>query len=702
MSLIEVQNVGKVFRSRGGPGMLLARGGFVSLFRRRVETITALRDISFSVEPGESIGIIGANGSGKSTLLKLLAGVSVPTTGCVNIYGRVASLLELGAGFHPLLTGRENIYLNARILGVGPAQVNRVFEQIVAFSGIEEFLDNPVNTYSSGMFVRLGFAVAVHTNPDVFLVDEVLSVGDEEFQRKCRTRIGELREQGKTIVFVSHDLGIVNSLCSRVVLLSKGAMIVRESPKATIDFYLRQIGRDIGIHTFGENEDEAIQCHGRVSVFQRQHEVSAPAGFHMHLESMGQGHESSGGDWRVTLREPHRCVAAGRLSRLPVTLHWDIRIEAGRLIWHAAMECERETGLEVIALNCHLPPAYTQWMYNDVFGLFPNILPGDLNWTPIVPWDIGCREAAVLPREESPLPPVLVHLESPNPFFSCDCFNADYVTGARVLQAVARIPRTEAAFAAGRHELLTLTLDFSQSSDAIRARVRERVAARERQRTLEAGPLIAQFVGGRIHLTYEGEALTSFLHFYTSMLFGNMWNDSSALQWQAPRREGQRIVVSGESRRFPYGQTWEIELVPEGVAIRITLQVKEPMDVDEYHASLVVRPEYSHWATDHEQGPYPDFVRGLEDWRHANRIYAPGRFARALSSTLPSIILRVATEDVVFRMTAINTGFYENARVLQALHSPGTGLLHLEKGTYTYFAGVIGVEPDQRPPDESV
>ena len=696
MPLIEVDNVSKSFRSRGGLRRHLVRGGFfnplgiLNLLRSRAETITALHDISFTVEPGETVGIIGANGSGKSTLLKLLAGVSVPTTGCVNVHGRVASLLELGAGFHPLLTGRENVYLNARILGMPPSQVNQVFDQIVAFSGIEEFLDNPVNTYSSGMYVRLGFAVAVHTDPDVFLIDEVLSVGDEEFQRKCRTRIGELREQGKTMVFVSHDLGIVNSLCNRVVLLNKGRMLVRESPKATIDFYLRQIGRDIGIHTFSGDTLEAIQCHGRVSVFDRQHEVSAPSGFEMRLQSMGQWHESSSGDWVVSLRAPNQCIARGRIARLPVTLLWDLRIDGNRLIWAVAMECEREVEMPTIILNCFLPPSYTHWMYGDTFGLFPNILPGDLAWTPVVSLDPACREAAALPRDDSRLPPIMAEMESPNPYFCFIWTNSDYIAGARVLQALARLPEAEATFAPGRHELMTLTLDFGQTAAQIRAQVMERGT----RRMVVQGLLRAQFDAGKIHIFYDSEELTSFLHFYSSMLIGNLWNDSIALQWQRAQRIDGRVVVSGESRRFPYGQTWEIEMVPEGVAIRITLNVKEPMDVDEYHASLVVRPEYDRWETEHEQGAYPDFVRGLDDWRHANRIYAPGRYGRALSSSLPSITLRVTTDEVVFRMTAINTGSCENARVLQALHSPAGGLLHLEKGSYTYFEGVIGVEPN--------
>ena len=358
MPLIEVENVSKVYTSRGGPRTLLARGGFVNLFRQRRESMAALQDISFTVERGEALGIIGANGSGKSTLLKLLAGVTVPSSGRVDVHGRVASLLELGAGFHPLLTGRENIYLNARILGVGRAQIDRVFDTIVEFSGIEDFIDNPVNTYSSGMFVRLGFAVAVHTDPDLFLVDEVLSVGDEEFQRKCRTRIGELREQGKTIIFVSHDLSIVNTLCNRVILLSRGKMISRGTPRDTIDFYLRQIGRDAGIHTFSQGPIEAIFCHGRISVFRDQREATAPNGLRMNLQCMEQWHDSLKADWVVEERGGNFCRARGRMSRLPIALIWDMRIEDGRLRWKIELDCEQDVELRLMTADLFWPPAY--------------------------------------------------------------------------------------------------------------------------------------------------------------------------------------------------------------------------------------------------------------------------------------------------------------------------------------------------------
>jgi len=182
----------------------------------------ALKDVSFSVGRGEAVGVIGENGAGKSTILKLLTGIIRPTEGAIRVRGRVSALIEVGAGFHPDLTGRENIFLNGTILGMSKAEIRKKFDAIVDFSGLEEFIDTPVKRYSSGMYARLGFSVAVHVDPDVLIVDEVLSVGDYVFQRKCTERMFQVVKGGATVVFVSHNLHAVNDLCSRTVLLSRG------------------------------------------------------------------------------------------------------------------------------------------------------------------------------------------------------------------------------------------------------------------------------------------------------------------------------------------------------------------------------------------------------------------------------------------------------------------------------------------------
>jgi ABC-2 type transport system ATP-binding protein len=201
------------------------------------EEFWALQDFSLRVAPGESVGIIGANGSGKSTLLKLVARIIRPDDGAVRANGTVSALLEVGAGFHPEYTGRENIYLYGALLGLTKAEVDERYGDIIAFSGLERFIDNPVKNYSSGMFMRLGFSVAIHVDPDILLIDEVLAVGDAAFQRRCLERIADLRGAGKTIVFVSHDLGTMRELCRRAIWIDKGRLVVDGPTDRAIGLY---------------------------------------------------------------------------------------------------------------------------------------------------------------------------------------------------------------------------------------------------------------------------------------------------------------------------------------------------------------------------------------------------------------------------------------------------------------------------------
>ena len=201
----------------------------------------ALRDISFTIRKGESVGIVGSNGSGKSTTLKLIAGVMAPSSGEVHVHGRVSPLIELGAGFHPDLTGRENVYLNASILGMPGRAIRERFNDIVDFAELWEFMDTPVKRYSSGMYMRLGFSVAVHSDPDILLVDEVLAVGDAVFGEKCLAKVREFQQRGVTIVIVSHSLDMVREFCRRAILLDHGHLLEDGSPESVVRHYLRLV-----------------------------------------------------------------------------------------------------------------------------------------------------------------------------------------------------------------------------------------------------------------------------------------------------------------------------------------------------------------------------------------------------------------------------------------------------------------------------
>jgi lipopolysaccharide transport system ATP-binding protein len=251
--IIRVENLGKQYRIGGSESAYSTlreslsekvRAPLKSLARigRTIDqTIWALREVNFEVGPGEVVGIIGHNGAGKSTLLKVLSRITEPTTGRVELYGRTGSLLEVGTGFHPELTGRENIFLNGAILGMTRPEIQRKFDEIVAFAELEKFLDTPVKRYSSGMYMRLAFSVAAHLDPEILVIDEVLAVGDAAFQKKCLGRMRDISTEGRTVLFVSHNMAAIRSLCQRGILLANGRKVFEGAAGECVDRYLSEV-----------------------------------------------------------------------------------------------------------------------------------------------------------------------------------------------------------------------------------------------------------------------------------------------------------------------------------------------------------------------------------------------------------------------------------------------------------------------------
>jgi ABC-type polysaccharide/polyol phosphate transport system ATPase subunit len=281
----------------------------------------ALRNVSASIAPGEAVGLIGRNGSGKTTLLRLVAGIIKPTSGTVTVEGRVGSLLELGAGFHPEFTGRENVYLNGAILGLKREAIRRHMDEIVAFAELERFIDVPVRTYSSGMYMRLGFAIAAHLDVDVLLLDEVFAVGDEEFQRKCFGKIFEFKQRGGTIVFVSHDASAVDRLCERAVLLRSGEVAFDGPTREAITQYHRLLAEErdpderiAGLSEYGSGEARIVECR-----------LVGPGGEERRQFSPG---ETFAAHVRVSSAED---VTPPRLS-------WELRDEAGLVLAAGAVD----------------------------------------------------------------------------------------------------------------------------------------------------------------------------------------------------------------------------------------------------------------------------------------------------------------------------------------------------------------------------
>ncbi|MBE1445675.1 ABC transporter ATP-binding protein [Paenibacillus sp. OAS669] len=257
MILIDVRNVSKKFVLKKEKNVTL-KEKLIYRGRERSEEFWALHDVSCQIEAGKTIGLIGRNGSGKSTLLKLMTRIMYPTNGSIKIQGRVSSLLELGAGFHTDFTGIENIYMNASILGLTKKEIDQKLQSIIEFSELEEFINNPLRSYSSGMYMRLAFSVAINVNPDILLIDEVLSVGDTSFQKKCINKLKELKRQGKTIVIVSHDNHTMEILCDEVIWLNKGKIVKSGDSKIVINEYLDFMAEEDGTRLNNQKQKQQI------------------------------------------------------------------------------------------------------------------------------------------------------------------------------------------------------------------------------------------------------------------------------------------------------------------------------------------------------------------------------------------------------------------------------------------------------------
>jgi lipopolysaccharide transport system ATP-binding protein len=258
------------------------------------EEIWALRNVSFEIKRGEVVGIIGRNGAGKSTLLKILSRITEPTSGYADIYGRVGSLLEVGTGFHPELSGRENIYLNGAILGMKKAEIDRNFDEIVAFAEVDKFIDTPVKHYSSGMYVRLAFSVAAHLEPEILLIDEVLAVGDVAFQRKCLGKMDDVANQGRTVLFVSHNMGLMQNLCQRGIFLTDGGIYTDGEFADVANVYLRTLEQLQAeeLATRADRQGRGLAKLVEIEIFNGNDEPSsilttgAPARFAFHLDNL--------------------------------------------------------------------------------------------------------------------------------------------------------------------------------------------------------------------------------------------------------------------------------------------------------------------------------------------------------------------------------------------------------------------------------
>lgn len=371
-AVVKVRGVGKKYLIN--QRRYLTKELVKSMLLRRPQHVDfwALQDINCDVYPGESVGIIGENGSGKSTLLKILANVTEPTTGKIEVQGRISALLELGAGFHLDLTGRENIYLNGVIMGLRKRYIDEKLDAIIELSGISKFIDTPVRFYSSGMYVRLGFAIAVHIDPDVLVIDEVLAVGDEEFQRKCKAAIQDYRTRGKSLVVVSHDLSIIRDVCDRVLWLKEGR-IYQQGPVARVTSdYLLYVSARFGFVTLSDGPVTVIFERGKLIIFWKGIEVTKNTCGFTYLVASGTNQSSDQNSWEIITRTETALKATTRWRLMPLEQTWEIELlNQNSFRWRITMKVLESIGIQNDTVNILLTDCYREWAAGEQEGEFP-------------------------------------------------------------------------------------------------------------------------------------------------------------------------------------------------------------------------------------------------------------------------------------------------------------------------------------------
>jgi len=672
MSVLSIRNLGKKYRLRREARMITKEVLLRMLGRPRQQEFWALKDIDLEVERGESLGIIGPNGSGKSTLLKIIAGVTSATEGDIYVEGRISSLLELGAGFHPYLTGRENVYLNGAILGISREEIDRNFDKILEFAGIDRFIDTPVKDYSSGMYVRLAFSVAIHSDPDIFLVDEVLSVGDEEFQRRCRAKIRELRDSGKTIVFVSHDLNIVNELCDRVILLQGGKIVQKGSPEDTVDFYLQSVGLPEGMAFLRAGSLELIFNNGRIALFNKERMLTMANGGYTSIESRGRWHDSTTAHWNIDSCSENELVATGTLTRIPVTQRWRIRLESPSLItWDVEMEGKASAEISRRHVSMMLSREYRRWLTEYEEAEFPNIEFDDANWTPLCPEDERIDAVALMAdSEKARTSPIHFEVVERVPWSVLQVSNSDYALNLRILSIMEVRPHDQKALPPGRQLFMSARIGVEESPELVRKRFKG--VGRPQIVTLQKGDLKLVFEKGRFRLFWQDKEITKGYAGYSSILQGGLWSDSLTARWRVESCSATEMVATGVFKRVSISETWRVSLeTPSTVRWDVEMDVQGTVDAPKRQVSLILPTDYTRWFTEETAGTFPPIHPEETEWIHlAERdedVRIMGAVAEQDTPDRPSVLFQVEKLAPRVALHVINSSYVFNSRALQVL-----------------------------------
>lgn len=590
MAILQLQDVWEMYRIK-----------FVIDGKDSWERFWALKGISFQLDKGEILGIIGENGSGKTTLLKLIAGMLTPDRGKIKILGRVSGLFELGSGFQTELTGRENVYLGAGLFGLTQSQINEKYKEIVNFADLGRFINAPVKYYSQGMFVRLAFAIAIHMDPDILLIDDTLAIGDEYFQKKCIKKIFELKEQNKTIIFVSHNMNILRELCERAILIKEGRIIKDEVIDKVIPLYTQLIGTSKGSGVLKNGPLELIFNNGRMFMNWQNKLLTSNSGGYVSLRISEKWYNSFQAEWEIKTDDEKNLLAIGRFTDLDLIEVWKLALTDNYNIkWDVELQCPEPLVIQEGYVNIMLTNEYKKWFTPSGEGDFPAFSDTSANWKPLLETNISTKCIGAAENLESKIPYLAFEKTIDSSGISAQILNADYLDNCRVLQYRILGLKHYSAIQSGKFIYFSGKITLSlQDLDSYLNEFKENLILVE-----DKDKLI--FDCGRLILFCKDSAITKSGHIGTWIQANGKLYFSYSADWQIEKEGEHKLIAKGTWPDLDVILIWEIQFLDDAYfSWKLKLEVIDQVQIKEQGCWFMLSEKYDRWSCDYGEGNFP-------------------------------------------------------------------------------------------------
>ena len=597
------------------------------------EEVWVLKDINFQAEKGDIIGIIGKNGAGKTTLLRLIAGMLVPDKGKINIQGKVSALMELGAGFNPEFTGIENITLNAAIYGLSGDNLKQRMDSIIKFANLGKFINAPIKYYSQGMYMRLAFALAIYVEPDILLIDDILAVGDEEAQQKCIKKVFELKQAGKTIILVSHDMNMVSKLCNKLILLERGEIVQEGLTAKVIPYYLETVGDRKGIAVLEKGGLRVIFNNGKVVFDYNGFFLTNVIGGYVSFftPSLNSWSSSFNLSWEVKNFGTDKIIAEGRPREGGLLQVWTLQLEKDCLRWQAEI---REEGIKQPHIDLLLIPQYKRWQTLDKISDFP-FFASKSNWQALGLNNCPDAVLGVSTAWQDPDCPGLV-FEQEDKDILFKPFNTGYEQEARVIQwelgvknknriSIKIFPKKEKFteyIENAKQKFLKKQKEEEQKILKKQEEEKQRLFLEQRkeqvclrvQRTISRGGLClyADVDAKSLKLYYKNKEITKGEGLHSSFLLKNVWYGLSSCDWQV-KKENHTLILCFHWKKLKFKQLWKLSFVDSALLWEVDSKSFCPFELKLFKFGLLCNPEYKNFFCGRQQSSFPNEFTGWQD-----------------------------------------------------------------------------------------